>query len=45
MGEGRLEKISFLKIWSMNRSRGLIIHDIEKEEKFYETLKPLLQGL
>jgi hypothetical protein len=41
MGEGRFEKKSFLKIWSRNRSRGLI-HDIEKKEKFYETL---LQGL
>jgi len=44
MGEGKLEKKSFLNIWSRNRSRGLI-HDNEKEEKFYETLKPLLQEL
>jgi hypothetical protein len=42
MGEARLEKKSFLKICSRNRSRGLI-HDTEKEEKFYETVKPLLK--
>lgn len=44
LGEKRLEKKSFLKFWSRNRSRGLI-HDNEKVEKFYETVKPLLQGL
>jgi hypothetical protein len=44
MGEGRLEKKSFLKIWSRNRSRSLK-HDTEKEGKFYETVIPLLQGL
>lgn len=43
-GRRKAEKKSFLKLCSRNRSRGLI-HDTEKEEKFYETVKPLLKGL